>query len=156
MNNNDILRRLRYALDLSDDKMIGIFARVGQVLSKDEVHSLLGKEDEEGTVICLDDLMAAFLDSLIIELRGPPRPGAPPQPIPERLTNNDIIKKLRIALKLQEGDMLTILEAGGQSMSKGELSALFRKPGHKHYRPCGDQVMRAFLRGLTLRLRPSS
>jgi uncharacterized protein YehS (DUF1456 family) len=155
MNNNDILRRLRYALNLSDAKMIEIFARVGQVLNEAEVHSLLGKEDEEGTVICLDDLMAAFLDSLIVELRGPPRPGSPPPAIPDRISNNDIIKKVRIALKLQESDMMTILEAGGQPMSKGELSALFRKPGHKHYRACGDQVMRAFLRGLTLRLRPS-
>jgi len=156
MNNNDILRRLRYALNLSDAKMIKIFARVGQVLNEDEVQSLLGKEDEEGTVICLDDLMAAFLDSLIVELRGPPRPGSPPPAIPDRISNNDIIKKVRIALKLQEADMMAILEAGGQPMSKGELSALFRKPGHKHYRACGDQVMRAFLRGLTLRLRPSS
>jgi uncharacterized protein YehS (DUF1456 family) len=155
MNNNDILRRLRYALNLSDAKMIEIFARVGQVLNEAEVHSLLGKEDEEGTVICLDDLMAAFLDSLIVELRGPPRPGSPPPAIPDRISNNDIIKKVRIALKLQESDMMAILEAGGQPMSKGELSALFRKPGHKHYRACGDQVMRAFLRGLTLRLRPS-
>ena len=155
MNNNDILRRLRYALNLSDAKMIKIFARVGQVLNEAEVHSLLGKEDEEGTVICLDDLMAAFLDSLIVELRGPPRPGSPPPAIPDRISNNDIIKKVRIALKLQEADMMAILEAGGQPMSKGELSALFRKPGHKHYRACGDQVMRAFLRGLTLRLRPS-
>ena len=155
MNNNDILRRLRYALNLSDAKMIKIFARVGQVLNEAEVQSLLGKEDEEGTVICLDDLMAAFLDSLIVELRGPPRPGSPPPAIPDRISNNDIIKKVRIALKLQEADMMAILEAGGQPMSKGELSALFRKPGHKHYRACGDQVMRAFLRGLTLRLRPS-
>ena len=155
MNNNDILRRLRYALNLSDAKMIKIFARVGQVLNEAEVHSLLGKEDEEGTVICLDDLMAAFLDSLIVELRGPPRPGSPPPAIPDRISNNDIIKKVRIALKLQEADMMAILEAGGQPMSRGELSALFRKPGHKHYRACGDQVMRAFLRGLTLRLRPS-
>ena len=155
MNNNEILRRLRYELNLSDAKMIEIFARVGQVLNEAEVHSLLGKEDEEGTVICLDDLMAAFLDSLIVELRGPPRPGSPPPAIPDRISNNDIIKKFRIALKLQEADMMAILEAGGQPMSKGELSALFRKPGHKHYRACGDQVMRAFLRGLTLRLRPS-
>ena len=155
MNNNEILRRLRYELNLSDAKMIEIFARVGQVLNEAEVHSLLGKEDEEGTVICLDDLMAAFLDSLIVELRGPPRPGSPPPAIPDRISNNDIIKKVRIALKLQEADMMAILEAGGQPMSKGELSALFRKPGHKHYRACGDQVMRAFLRGLTLRLRPS-
>ena len=155
MNNNDILRRLRYALDLSDAQLVSIFARADQDLTQDDVRALLGKEDEEGTVICLDDLMAAFLDSLIVEKRGPPKPGSRPPETPERLTNNAILKKIRIALTLHENDMLSILKAGGQPMSKGELSALFRKPNHKHYRACGDQALRAFLRGLTLRLRPS-
>jgi uncharacterized protein YehS (DUF1456 family) len=155
MNNNDILRRLRYALDLSDAQMVSIFARADQDLPVEGVRALLGKEDEEGTIICLDDLMAAFLDSLIVERRGPPRPGTPPPVYTTPLTNNAILKKIRIALKLHEEDMLSILMAGGQPMSKGEISALFRKPTHKHFRECGDQVLRAFLRGLTLRLRPS-
>ena len=155
MNNNDILRRLRYALELSDAQMVAIFARADEELSKDDVRALLGKEEEEGTVICLDDLMGAFLDSLIVERRGPPKNGAAPPRASEKLTNNSIMKKIRIALKLHEDDMLDILKSGGQPLSRGEISALFRKPGHKHYRACGDQVLRAFLRGLTLRLRPS-
>ena len=107
------------------------------------------------TVICMDDLMATFLDGLIIDRRGPPQSGSKPPPEPDRLTNNAILKKIRIALKLQEADMIEILAAGGQRMSKGEITALFRKPGHKHFRACGDQVVRAFLRGLTARLRPN-
>jgi uncharacterized protein YehS (DUF1456 family) len=70
------------------------------------------------------------------------------------LTNNTKLKKLRIALNLHEEAMLAILEAGGHPMSRGELTALFRKPQHKHYRECGDQVLRKFLKGLTMRLRP--
>ena len=66
---------------------------------------------------------------------------------------NVVLKKIRIALTLHEGDMLKIIGDGGQPFSKSELSALFRKPGHKHFRPCGNQLMRAFLRGLTLRFR---
>ena len=153
MNNNDILRRLRYALNLNDGQMIRLFARAGHDLNAADVRALLGKEDEDGTVVCMDDLLSAFLDSLIVERRGPPKPGTPPtQPI-QSIGNNDILKKLRIALKLQEDSMLRILKTGGQTLSKSELSALFRKPQHKHYRACGDQVLRALLRGLTLEQR---
>lgn len=153
MNNNDILRRLRYALNLNDGQMIRLFSRAGHDLNAGDVRALLGKEDEEGTVICMDDLLSAFLDSLIVERRGPPKPGTPASSPVQSINNNDILKKLRIALKLQEQDMLRILKTGGQSLSKGELSALFRKPQHKHYRTCGDQVLRAFFRGLTLEQR---
>ena len=52
--------------------------------------------------------------------------------------------------------MLGMLTLGGHPMSKGELTALFRKPTHKHYRDCGDQVLRNFLHGLTLTLRPDA
>ena len=155
MNNNDILRRLRYALNLSDGQMIHLFARAGHDLGSGDVRALLGKEDEDGTVVCMDDLLSAFLDSLIVERRGPPKPGTPaPQPV-QSISNNDILKKLRIALKLHEDAMLRLIKTGGQTLSKGELSALFRKPQHKHYRACGDQVLRAFLRGLTLEQRGS-
>jgi uncharacterized protein YehS (DUF1456 family) len=154
MTNNDILRRLRYALELTDAQMVSFFARHRQGLTEEEARAFLGKEEEEGTTMCPNDLMGNFLDSLIIDKRGPPKAGArPPEKAP--LTNNSILKKIRIALNLHEGDMLAILDAGGQPMSKGELTALFRKPGHKHHRVCGDQVLRAFLRGLTLRMRPS-
>ncbi|MCH2191055.1 MAG: DUF1456 family protein, partial [Gammaproteobacteria bacterium] len=45
------------------------------------------------------------------------------------------------------------LELGGTKLSKGELGALFRKPGHKHYRECGNQVLRNFIKGLTEQIR---
>ena len=153
MNNNDILRRLRYALNLSDAQLVKLFARAGHDLNQADVRALLGKEDEEGTVICLDDLLSAFLDSLIVERRGPPKSDSPPPQAGRTITNNDVLKKIRIALTLHEDAMLRILREGGQSLSKGELSALFRKPQHKHYRTCGDQLLRAFFRGLTLEQR---
>ncbi len=151
MIHNDILRGLRSALDLSDAQLVVFFSRDREeALSEEEARALLGKEDDEGSIICSDALMETFLDSLIIDRRGQPRAGSRPRDL-TKMTNNAVIKKLRIALSLQEGDMLAILKAGGQSMTKGELTALFRKPLHKHYRDCGDQVLGAFLRGLTIR-----
>lgn len=69
------------------------------------------------------------------------------------LTNNDIMKKLRVALKLRDTDILEILKAAGLEISASELSAFFRREGHPHYRPCGDQVVRRFLDGLVIRNR---
>jgi uncharacterized protein YehS (DUF1456 family) len=154
MRNNDILRRLRYALAETDARMVAIFALKGQELSTEQVCAFMGKEDEEGVVYCPDEMLAHFLDGLILDRRGPPKSvrSAPAG----ALTNNVILKKLRIALTLHEDAMLSILAAGGQPLSKGELTALFRKPDHKHFRACGDQVLRKFLKGLTLKLRPSS
>lgn len=64
------------------------------------------------------------------------------------MTNNDIMKKLRIALSLRDVDILEILALSGFIMTKSELSAIFRKDDHPNYMECGDQVLRKFLNGL--------
>ena len=64
------------------------------------------------------------------------------------LTNNDILKKLRVALDLKDDDIIHILSLSDFEVSKSELSALFRKEDHPNYRPCGDQLLRNFLNGL--------
>lgn len=69
------------------------------------------------------------------------------------MTNNDILKKLRIALELKESDFMEIFRLADFEISKAELSALFRKEGHRNYRECGDQILRHFLDGLIIRNR---
>ena len=69
------------------------------------------------------------------------------------VNNNVVLKKLRVAFELKDVDMHGIFEDAGFPVSKPELSALFRAPGHKNFRLCGDQMLRNFLKGLTLRLR---
>ncbi|HRT46488.1 MAG TPA: DUF1456 family protein, partial [Desulfomonilia bacterium] len=69
------------------------------------------------------------------------------------MKNNDILKKLRIALNLKDTDIIEILKLADFEISKTELSALFRKEGHKNYKECGDQIMRRFLDGLIVRNR---
>ena len=154
LDNNDILRRLRYALNETDQRCIEIFKLKGRDITQAELRAYMGKPDEDGALDCTDELLALFLDGLIIDRRGPPKN---PQGNTETLlaiTNNMVLKKLRIALNLHENEMLQILALGGSNFSRGELSALFRRPGHKHYRECGDQVVRNFLKGLTQRMRP--
>ena len=64
------------------------------------------------------------------------------------LTNNDILKKLRVALELRDDDIIKILKLENFEITKTELSAIFRKDDHPNYRPCGDQLLRNFLNGL--------
>ena len=66
------------------------------------------------------------------------------------LSNNDILKKLRVALELKDDDILHILKLVDYEISKTELSAVFRKEDHTNYMPCGDQLLRNFLNGLII------
>jgi uncharacterized protein YehS (DUF1456 family) len=75
--------------------------------------------------------------------------------VEKRITNNVVLKKLRVAFALKDVDMHEIFESAGFPISRPELSALFRQPGHNNYRVCGDQLLRNFLKGLTLRVRGS-
>lgn len=154
MTNNDILRRLRYTLNINDSTMIEIFKLADHEIEQSNLTGLLKNEDEEGFVNCSDDVLGYFLDGLILHKRGRKeiKPGET-RKSDSRLTNNTILKKLRIALELKEEDMLGILKLANVDISKSELTALFRKEGHKNYKECGDQFLRKFLKGLSIRYR---
>jgi uncharacterized protein YehS (DUF1456 family) len=154
MINNDVLRSIRYMLDLGDTRVTEI-ARLADpafVLDKDDVRAFLLKEDAPGYLACSDGVLAHFLDGLIIHLRGRDE-SLPTRPVEKRISNNVVLKKLRVAFELKDMDMHQVFVDAGFPVSKPELSALFRQPGHKNFRPCGDQLLRAFLKGLTLRVR---
>ncbi|HEY7985886.1 MAG TPA: DUF1456 family protein [Methylophilaceae bacterium] len=154
MTNNDVLRSLRYALDLSEIKIVEICKLAEVTVERIEVADLLKKEDEEGYIECSDEIMAGFLDGLIVFKRGKLETQSVPDKNPRaRLSNNTKLKKIRVAFELKEEDMHAILALAEFQISKPELSALFRKKGHKNYRDCGDQILRNFLKGLTIRLR---
>jgi uncharacterized protein YehS (DUF1456 family) len=151
MNNNDVLRRIRYTFDFDDAKMIAIFGLGNFQATRAQISDWLKKEDDPAFQKCTDVQLAIFLNGLIIEKRGK-KDG--PQPPPEtRLSNNIVFRKLKIALNLQAEDVLKILNQGDFRMSKHELSAFFRKPEHKHYRDCKDQVLRNFLKGVQVKYR---
>ncbi len=151
MTNNDVLRRIRYTFNFDDTKVIAIFGLGGTEVTRAEISDWLKKEGDPDHKPCSDVKLAAFLNGLIIEKRGP-RDG--PQPEPETsLTNNIIFRKLKIALNLQADEILALIKQADFSMSKHELSALFRKTDHKHYRKCKDQVLRYFLKGVQLKYR---
>ncbi len=154
MINNDILRRLRYVFDLNDSNMISTFNAAGHEVTREQISAWLKKEEDPAYIKCTDREFAIFLNGLINKKRGK-KDG--PQPEPEtRLTNNIIFIKLKIALNLKSEEITEMMDMANFHISKHELSALFRKPGHKHYRDCQDQILRNFLKGIQLKYRPGS
>ena len=98
---------------------------------------------------CKDARLLCFLDGFILEQRGQsPATDKASAPRSERLTNNVVLKKLRIALQLKEDDVLRFLASGGAPLSRRQLGALARKRGNKHYRVCSNEVLTSFLTGL--------
>lgn len=155
MTNNDILRRLRYILNIKDTKIIKILALVDYQVPLPRVVSWLKKDDDEDFTVCTDKDLLAFLDGLIIEKRGKreEKPGAPKAPPPQaqKISNNLIFLKLKIAFNLKSDDVLDMMELAEYNISSSELSAFFRKKTHRHYRVCKDQILRKFIKGLQLK-----
>ncbi|HDS1737510.1 MULTISPECIES: DUF1456 family protein [Pseudomonas] len=151
MNHNDVLRSMRYMLKVNDAEIVKIIGLSGLAVSTEAVATYMKKEEEAGYVRCPDEVMAHFLDGLVIHRRGRDE-SRPPQPIEVPVTNNAVLKKLRVAFELKEDDMHSVLKSVDFPVTKPELSALFRKVGHDNYRPCGDQLLRNFLKGLTQRV----
>lgn len=126
--------------------MIAIFALADCTVTREQVSSWLKKEEDPECVNCTDTQLAIFLNGFINDKRGK-KEG--PQPKPEkRITNNIILTKLKIALNLKAEDILELVKGAEFNFSKSELSAFFRKSDHKHFKPCKDQFLRNFIRGL--------
>ena len=154
MINNDILRRVRYIFDFGDSKMIALFALADHQVTREQISDWLKPDEDPAFQRCTDTELALFLNGLIIDRRGK-RDGVQMEP-EKRLTNNIVFNKLKIALSLKAEDVLGILALAGFDLGKHELSAFFRKPDHKHYRSCHDQILRTFLQGLQLKYRDQS
>lgn len=185
MNNNDVFRRLRYALDLRDATLMAAFAASGLVFTREQVRAFAKHEVEPDFQPLSDAQFGAFLDGFVLLRRGP-RPGAaaseaadtsgavadggatptstaaltPTAPTPATtaptalpMNNNRVLRALRIALDLKDTDLLALLARANLAVTKTELSALFRRPDHRHFQVCGDQFLRSFLQGLAMRTR---
>jgi uncharacterized protein YehS (DUF1456 family) len=149
VTNNDVLRRIRYTFNFSDSKMISLFDLAGETVTREQVSCWLKRDDHDDYKGLKDYLLATFLNGLINDKRGVKE--GEPAPIEKELTNNIILRKLRIALNYVDADMLDAMALADFRISKPELTAFFRRPGHKHYRICKDQILRNFLQGIQIK-----
>lgn len=173
MTNNDILIRLRYALNIKDSDMVEIFRMGGIELTKEDVQKMLINPKKNTTTeveksepvvneelkICDNFMLELFLNGLIISQRGRKETTNDDAQKPELMiksdqsVNNVLLKKVKIALSLTSDDILDMLDEAGVRISNSELSAVLRKEGHRNYKECGDRYARNFLKGLALRYR---
>ena len=147
MTNNDILRSLRYALNFTDVQMAKTIAHVAGEMDAVQVDYWLKREDHDDFQPLSDAGLCRFLDGLIIEKRGPRPDGSIPEPL-EFISNNEVLKKLRIALELRDDGMMAVFKQAEFVVTKAELGSFFRKEGHRNFSKCPEQVLRKFIHGL--------
>ena len=151
MNNNDVIRRVRYTFDFNDDKMIEIFALADVEVTRAQISEWLKKDEDPQFKGIYDKDLARFLNGFINLKRGK-REG--PLPAPEKtLNNNLILRKLKIALNLRDDEMVEIFDLVDMRISKHEINAFFRKPTQSQFRFCKDQFLRNFLYGMQKKYR---
>ena len=151
MNNNDVIRRVRYTFDFSDDKMIEIFALADVEVTRAQISEWLKRDEDPQFKGIYDKDLATFLNGFI-NLRRGKREGEQPKP-EKTLNNNLILRKLKIALNLRDDEMVEIFDLVDMRISKHEINAFFRKPTQSQFRFCKDQFLRNFLYGMQKKYR---
>lgn len=148
MSTNEILKACFTLVDVSEEKMVEIFKLGGFTLNPKTLSGYLKQKDDKEFLDCGYEALGSFLDGLIIYKRGESNQKSTDEDV--RLNNNLILKKLRIAYELKEVDLYAIFDSVDIDISKGELSSLFRKEGHKNYKACPDSILQLFLEGLII------
>lgn len=149
MDNNQLLQKLCGALAITESDMRDILLLAGYVPDPAELPGLPGSAVGQDGVACSDIVLRHFLEGLILQERGPREDGTSVVIEDSPVSNNQVLKKLRIAFNLQEEDMQLIFAEGEAELSASEFGALFRKENNKHFRPCSDALLNSFLAGLT-------
>ena len=147
MKTNDILYKIQKALSLTQEEMIEAYKLADYKMAATHLDSLLKRRQDEDSKLCSYEELGIFLDGFVILKRGPSPKKENNDEIVE-LTNNLILKKLRIALELKEAETEIIFSLGEAELSKQQLASLFRKEGHKNFKECSDELLMAFLDGL--------
>lgn len=153
MRTNDIFRQLAQALGMSAAQIQTIFALSGIDLSDKEIANLLKTDYQPGFEPLPEYVLLIFLNNMIEQKRGKKSDGEI-EVIEKhaKVSNNDVLKKLRIAFNLQEQQVREALKLVTIELTKSDLAALFRKPGHIHFKSCDDELVLDFIEGLGLLL----
>jgi uncharacterized protein YehS (DUF1456 family) len=147
INTNEILYKIQKALNLTSDDMLKAYGLEDYTMEATHLESLLMRRQEKDFKICSYEELGIFLDGLVSLKRGvSPKKQNDDEAV--ELTNNLILKKLRIALELKDAQMGEILSLADVNLSKQQLASLFRNESHKNYRECSDELLIAFTEGL--------
>ncbi len=145
LTTNEIIYKIQKALSLSHEEIIKAYGLEGYEMTKDHLESLLKRSQDNSFMIATYEELGIFLDGLVTLRRG-----SSPVLVDEEvlLTNNLILKKLRIALDLKEYELRILFALADVELTKQQLASLFRKENHKNFKPCSDELLGSFLNGL--------
>nr|WP_324257805.1 DUF1456 family protein [Cellvibrio fontiphilus] len=153
MRTNDIFRKLTQSLRLDTPQIQALFAISAIELSDKEIANLLKTDYQPGFEPLPDYVLLMFLNNLIEQQRGKKTDGEPEVIAKHaKISNNDVLKKLRIAYNLHEQQVRDALKLATIELTKSDLAALFRKPGHVHFKACDNELVLDFIEGLGLLL----
>lgn len=141
---NRLIKEIQEALDLKDLTVVLIYKTADESLSKEDILDVLKEREESGFTELNDEGFCLFLDGFIGYKRGEIKSSG----FEGELTNNKILKKLRVALNFKDEDMLATFKKSGREIKKSELSAFFRREDHKNYKDLRDKYLLEFIRGL--------
>ncbi|MCF6205894.1 MAG: DUF1456 family protein [Sulfurovum sp.] len=144
---NEVLYRIQQALNLTPEEMLEAYALAKYPMTREHLEALLKRKQDKDALPCSYEELGVFLDGLILLKRGPSPKKSESDEVVE-LTNNLILKKLRIALELKEPETELIFNMGDVMLTKQELKSLFRNENHKNFKSCPDALLLAFLEGL--------
>ncbi len=153
MKNSYVLSRIKFAFQLDNEKILEVFALVNNDISFKDLQLLLDQAEDDNKKDCGANILSDFLDGLITDRRGPSdsKNNSKKKKV-QKISNNTVLKKLRIALDMKEEAILAVFEMGEVELTALELGSFFRKHGNKHYRACDDRLLDLFFDGLELKL----
>ncbi|CAA6817448.1 MAG: Unknown protein [uncultured Sulfurovum sp.] len=147
MQTNDILFKIKTALSLEDEQLIEAYKLADYEMTKDRLAHIMIRRQDEGFEEATFEELGVFLDGLVLLKRGPSDKIANEDEVVE-LTNNLILKKIRVAMELKEAELVILFALAEVTVTKRQIGSLFRKEGGKNFKACSDELLNDFLEGL--------
>jgi len=144
MTNNYLLKSIQKEVKLNTVEILKIYKLIDKKVTTADVEDILRDEHDEKYIQLSNDGFLLFLDAFITYKRG----SSDKKNLKIDLTNNTILKKLRVAFSLKDDDMIRVFASCGVNFSKSELTPYFRSEKHKNYRHCSDSLLKSFISGL--------
>jgi len=147
MKINDILFKIQRALSLDNKSIIEAYALAEYTMTEERLVNILKKHQDKGYEEATYEELGVFLDGLVLLKRGPSDKVADENEA-VALTNNLILKKIRVAMELKEAELMILFALAEVTLTKRQIGSLFRKEGGKNFKVCSDELLIAFLDGL--------
>jgi len=146
LRTNKILKEIIEALNLKNEDIQSIFRLENHPIEINYISNMFIDDQKDDFISCSYNELGMFLDGLITLKRGASTSSKKDEII--ELSNNVILKKLRIALELKSSELVILFALVDIDFKVHEVNALFRKEGTKNYKVCSDQILYLFLEGL--------